>query len=297
MADKIPTAFQAQGIHVPVEQILPTKKVNTDVRQNSAYRRILSSIREVRLIEPIIIFPQGTGKNVMYSILDGHLRFEAMKVLEYKTIPCLIGTEDETYTYNHKVNIIPPIQEHFMILKAIGSGVSEERIAKALSVEVGTIRAKRDLLKGICPEAVELLKTKPVSQNSMAEFRKVKPMRQIEMAELMVGSHNFSTAYAKCLLVATGEDQLVDPEKPKAPKGMKVEEIAAMEREMETLDQNFLALEDSHGKNVLNLVLATSWLRKLLDNTAISKFLSNKHSEMYSEFQKLVETANLQRNA
>jgi RepB plasmid partitioning protein len=45
-----------------------------------------------------------------------------------------------------------------MILKAIERGVSEERIAKALNVDVPTIRRKRQLLDGICPEVADLLK-------------------------------------------------------------------------------------------------------------------------------------------
>jgi ParB-like chromosome segregation protein Spo0J len=295
MAEPIRTAFDCQGVHIAVERILPMKKVNTDIRQNSAYRRILSSIREIRLIEPIFVFPQGTGKNPSYAILDGHMRFEALKALGHTAIPCLIATEDEAYTYNHKVNAVPPIQEHFMILKAIESGVSEERIAAALDLEVNTIRIKRDLLNGICPEAIEILKNKVAARQCLAQLRRVKPLRQIEMAELMVASSNFTSSYAKCLLAASTEDQLVEPGKPKTPKGLKVEDIVAMERERDALDQNFLALEESHGKTVLNLVLVTGWLRKVLENNAIAKFMASKHREIYAELEKLIESASLQR--
>src|SRR5208282_2675247 len=62
--------------------------------------------------------------------------------------------------YNHKVNPLTAIQEHFMIMEAIRNGVWEERIAKTLDVDVAAIRRKRDLLEGICPEAVQLLKEK-----------------------------------------------------------------------------------------------------------------------------------------
>jgi len=52
---------------------------------------------------------------------------------------------------NRRVNYIPPIAQHHMILRALAH-VSEERIATALNVTVATIREKRDLLKGICPK-------------------------------------------------------------------------------------------------------------------------------------------------
>lgn len=50
-----------------------------------------------------------------------------------------------------------------MILKALENGVGEERLAEALSVDVGNIRKKRDLLNGICPEAVQLLRNNQIA--------------------------------------------------------------------------------------------------------------------------------------
>lgn len=67
---------------------------------------------------------------------------------------------------------------------------------RRISVDVAAIRRKRDLLDGICPEAVQLLKDKRASAGAFREMRKVKPMRQIEMAELMVAANNFSGSYA-----------------------------------------------------------------------------------------------------
>ena len=45
-----------------------------------------------------------------------------------------------------------------MIVKAIERGVSEERIAPVLNLNVSSIRRKRNLLAGICPEAANLLR-------------------------------------------------------------------------------------------------------------------------------------------
>jgi hypothetical protein len=73
---------------------------------------------------------------------------------------CLIATDDEAFTYNKRINRLAPIQEHFMIVRAIERGVSEQRIARALGVNVPRIRQKRALLHGICREVVELLKDK-----------------------------------------------------------------------------------------------------------------------------------------
>src|SRR5208283_2347264 len=80
-----------------------------------------------------------------------------------------------------------------MILKALKNGVSEERIATALNVNVGSIRKKRDMLDGICPEAIELLRNSHMTADAFAVLRKMKPVRQIEAAEYMGTSLLVST--------------------------------------------------------------------------------------------------------
>ena len=118
-------------------------------------------------------------------------------------------------------------------------------------------------------------------------------MRQIEIAELMCTAHNFSVGYAQCLVTATSEEQLLEGDKPKELRGLSADEIARMEHEMETLGREFKIIEESHGKNTLHLVLVVGYLRKLLDNARIVRFLSQHHREILVEFQKLVEAKKL----
>ena len=94
-------------------------------------------------------------------------------------------------------------------------------------------------------------------------------------------------------IAATPEKDLIDTEKLKVLPGMKPEDIARMEREMEVLGRDFLLIEESHGKNTLNLVLAIGYLRKLLDNANVVKYLSLRYPDILSEFQKLVEAPEL----
>ncbi|EJT85487.1 Putative plasmid partitioning protein [Pseudomonas putida S11] len=58
----------------------------------------------------------------------------------------------KVFTYNRQVNRLTPIQEHKMILEAIRKGTTAERIAEVLSVNVGRIRERQHLLRGIAPE-------------------------------------------------------------------------------------------------------------------------------------------------
>jgi len=293
MVNTVRLACNRNIISVPVLHILPVKKFCQGTSRTEKYRRIAASIEEIGIIEPLVVYPQSNGNTGQYILLDGHIRLEILKVLGQKKVNCLVAMDDEGFTYNHEVSQVSTIQEHFMIMEAIRRGLSEERIAKTLNVDVAAIRRKRDLLDGICPEAVQLLKDKRAYSAVFRELRKVKPIRQIEMAELMVAAHNFSRRYAECLFAATPQEQLLEPETPKAVRGLNPEDISRMEREMESLNQDFRLIEESHGRNVLSLVLVVGYLKKLLDNARVVRYLSQHHADILGEFQKIVETKRL----
>ena len=53
-----------------------------------------------------------------------------------------------------------------MIVKAVNNGVSLERMAAALNMPLRVVQASMNLLKGIHPDAAELLKDKNISPES-----------------------------------------------------------------------------------------------------------------------------------
>jgi hypothetical protein len=56
----------------------------------------------------------------------------ALRELSIDEVQCLAATDDESYTYNSRINRLSTIQEHYMIRRAIQRGVAPERLAKAL---------------------------------------------------------------------------------------------------------------------------------------------------------------------
>ena len=105
------------------------------LKKTPKYAQIAASIREVGIVEPPVVArdQSDTGK---YLLLDGHLRIDVLKDMGETDVMCLVSTDDEAFTYNKRVNRLAMIQEHKMILKAVERGVPEERIAKALNVDV-----------------------------------------------------------------------------------------------------------------------------------------------------------------
>ena len=292
MKDQVRLACESEILEIPLAKILPMRLLDESIRKTRKYKCIEASIRELGLIEPLVVFPQPNSDGC-FMLLDGQVRWMILKDLQIPSAKCLVSTDDEGFTYNHKVNRLSAIQEHFMIMRAIKNGVSESRIALALNVDVQSIRQKRDLLDGICPEAVQLLRDKRATGSTLREIRRVKPMRQIEISELMRAASNFSVGYAKCLVAATPVEHFIDSEKIKETRGLSPDDVSRMEHETESLGREFKLIEESHGRNVLNLVLVVGYLRKLMDNARVVRHLSQHHPEILVEFQKLIESRNL----
>lgn len=296
MVHKVSIGFESEGVMLPLGQLLPLRRLSSTIRGSEKYKCIMASIKEVGLIEPLIVYPQK-GKPNQYLLLDGTIRMDILGALGETEAFCLKATDDEAFTYNHKVNQLSPIQEHFMIMKALENGVSEDRIAATLNVDVPAIRRKRDLVTGICPEAIKLLRDRRVSSAALREMKRVVPLRQIEMAELMITANNCTASYAKCLYTGTPEDQRLADQAPEEDRGLASEDVARMQREMATLHRDIKVVEETHGENVLNLVLSVGYVRKLLGNNRIARYLQNHHTDILAEFEKIIEAPELDNTA
>ena len=180
---EVKMAFETEKVHAIIADLQPLRPVTCDIKKTPKYAQIVASVREVGLVEPPVV-ARLRNDPAKFLLLDGHLRIEALRDLGKEDVECLVATDDEAYTYNKRVNRIAVVQEHRMILKAIERGVSEERIAKALNVDVPTIRRKRQLLDGICPEVAELLKDKHIAIHTFFELKKLVPLRQITEVQI-----------------------------------------------------------------------------------------------------------------
>lgn len=277
-------AFEMKRVRVAPTDILPVRMIKDPQSNIERYRTIRSSIKEVGMIEPLVVYPQkgSTGK---YLLLDGHLRLFALKELGHTDAECILASDDESFTYNARVNRLNPIAEHKMIMKAVQHGVKPERIAAALNMSVSDVKSSMSLLDGINEEAVDLLKDKAVSPKAIWLLRKVTGVRQIEIAELMVSANNFTKLYAEAMVLGTPKDQLVNPEEPKKKKGMTREEIAKLEVEMESVERDLKAVEAAYGENMLNLTVARGYIKRLLENARVVRFLNSNHREILTEFE------------
>jgi hypothetical protein len=288
MTDPVKIAFELEPVVVAIDKILATRR--STPRFSRAPQAIATSMTEVGIVEMPVVFPMKDGS---YLLLDGHQRVEALKARGETQVQCLLSLDDENYTYNRHVSRVAPIQHNRMIMKALAGGVSDERIAKTLNMTIEAVRAHRSLLSGICPEAIDALRDKPIGEHALRYFKHVKPMRQLEMADLMNASGNYTTSYARALASVTPDAERIEAKMGK-PAGARPEDLARMESEMAALQKDYLLLDDSYGRDVLTLTLVRGYLKRLLDNGKIVRVLANKYPEILTEFQHIVEAASLE---
>ena len=290
MTRPIRIAFEQDVVTLPVEKLLPTKALPKASTKGVKYSRIAASISEVGIIEPLSVAKQKGGS---YLLLDGHVRLAALREQGVSEAPCIIAHDDESFTYNKRVNRLAVIQEHYMIVRALERGVSEEKLARALNVDIKVIRNRRHLLRGISQDVAELLKDKPVGHVAFQKLRKMKAIRQLEVAELMVSANNFTSSYAKALLATTRPEDLHNPDEQRKATGLSTEQMERLEREMAELSTDYKELEMSYGDDMLVLVVASGFLERLLGKPEIERFLDTRHPEFLENFRSIVQATSL----
>lgn len=287
MANKIKKGFHMGLVELSVADIFPTKAVPLQVKQGRKYGQVLSSVREVGLIEPPVVAPFKNGKG--HLLLDGHLRITALKELGIDHVFCLVSTDDEAYTYNKYVNRLSAIQEHKMIVKAVESGVSEEKLASALNLDIRTIRYKRQMLDGICAEVVELLKDKNVPEHVFRVLRKMKAPRQVTVAMLMNDQNKFSIPYAKALLEATSSDQIINKGKPRKVTPAILARQARLEEENLALSREIGSIKEQYGTEMIDITAMQAYLKRLLGNDAVARYLQEFNEVIFEKFKEIVD--------
>lgn len=292
MTDPIRISFEPTVIDVPLDFLLPLRPMTTRITSSRKYARVVASIAQVGVIEPLVV--AKADDDGRHMLLDGHLRLHALRQNEAETAPCIVSDDDEAFTYNKRVNRLATVQEHYMIARAIDRGVPPAMIAAALGMDEKSLGRRRSLLDGISPDAIEILKDKQVNTFVFDILKKLKPHKQFAAAEMMASMNNFTAAYARAILAATPQDHLANPDKPKKLAGVTPEQMARMERELESLNTTFRAREATFGDDVLQLVLSAKYVERLIGNDNVADYLSTKHPEILAQFRTVAQATSLE---
>lgn len=274
----------------PIALLLPSRSIPVNVRSSNKYKQILTSIAEIGLIEPIIIFITENGE---HKILDGHLRIEALTDLEITHAHCLMSPIEDTYSYNKRVNHLTILQEQRMLQKAVESGVSVEKLCAVLGLSQGIINTRLRISEGISKEALALLADKNVSQNVFDVLRKIKLHKQMDFVSTMVTLNNFTKKFALSMLHALPAEHLVrKPDNAPEDKDM-IKTLARLEKEMAALQVETQDIQNEFAENNLNLMVVRSYIAKLLSKNEIIHWLYDNKSEYLDVLKKVLGVKHL----
>jgi len=284
--------FERDLVEVSLDLLLGSKLQPPTVRQSVKYSQIRASIKAIGIVEPLAVIPHPAHQG-SYMVLDGHLRLEALKELRSENALCLISKDDEAYTYNKRVNRLSAIQEHRMIVRAVDRGVSPETLADALDISKGAIIARFKLLDGICDGAIRLLADKPASRSMFNVLRQMKPLRQIDVSKSMIDLNNYSVKMAMAMLQATSPEQLLDEVRIKAQKSSSSETLNRLRRELAAVQADTKLLEERYGPDNLQLVIIKTYIKTLLENAKVVRWLARTHGEYLHQLQLIADLENL----
>ncbi|MFM0292223.1 plasmid partitioning protein RepB C-terminal domain-containing protein [Paraburkholderia sp. RL17-380-BIE-A] len=284
-------AFKPALITLALERLRPHRPLPVSTLTGKKYLQVLASIATVGLVEPLVVI-DDVSRPECFVVLDGRLRLEALRRLGKVDALCLISTDDETYTYNRQVNHLSPAQDARMIAEAIRKGVSPARIATVLGVVPRTVQSKAALLEGICKEAAELLADKMCPASVYVTLKWLKPIRQIEAAELMCNQGNFTSAFAKAIRSTTPVEQLTVREPLKRRTNREITlQVAKLEREIATMQATHSAVEETYSVEHLELAASAAYIVKLMGNDAVSDWLRSHYAEYWSQLTAVADEA------
>jgi ParB-like chromosome segregation protein Spo0J len=90
--------FELRKIRLSLAAILPVRQVKDPEQTVHRYKTIRASIKEVGLVEPLMVHPQKGGEGT-YLLLDGHLRLFALKELGETEADCVIANDVSLTTH------------------------------------------------------------------------------------------------------------------------------------------------------------------------------------------------------
>ena len=189
------------------DKITVEEKREIDFEKNRKYKKIVSSIKNIGMIEPLSVYSDGAN----YILLDGYLRLKAAEELKIEELPCFLYQGRDSYTFNAMRNELSPLQESKMLKRAISQGVNEKDLAAVLNVQVDRIRQTRDLADNLIPKAQELLESNVIFRSTAEQLKRVTEERQHIILDKMEEVNNFNASYAKVLVMKSPEGMMRNP--------------------------------------------------------------------------------------
>ncbi|WP_442511682.1 ParB N-terminal domain-containing protein [Novipirellula sp. SH528] len=271
-----------KGVDISIVKLVPRseRKVAKKYRQ-----RIEASMRAVGLIEPLIVYPIDDG----YEILDGALRYRILLDHGVETVPCLIHSARDGFTGNRMVNQLSASQEMRMLRKSLEE-LDEKTIANALGMQGIGHRLNNGLLAKLHPAAVKAFNANKINLQTAKELTNVNEDRQHEILKLMESCNDYSTTFARGLVLKTSANKRAKANGTKTPWTQPDEKKSQLLKKLKEAEQQqdfYTGLYRQYTTNLLKLVI---YVRTLLNNADVKAYLQTNHADLARVFEEILES-------
>lgn len=271
------------GQDIPIEKLLPLNERSINFNSNSGYRKILSSIKSIGLIQPLCVYDE----NGHYVILDGFLRFKALKQLSVTSVPCIVYQTKEAYTFNRMVNRLSPYQQSRMLRKSLET-LGHEEIEEVLGIKSLKFRLGTDLYEHLHPEVIKKLDYNKITRKCAAELTYVNKDRQLEILREMKTCNDFSISFGRALVIKSHPKQRNDKKKTRktwSEDSDKKQELVEKLKEVQERYDFFSTLYQQYTTDLLKLAI---YARKLITNDQIRNYLAGAFPDILKCFEGII---------
>ncbi|MDA8375842.1 MAG: hypothetical protein M0Z50_01970 [Planctomycetia bacterium] len=234
----------------------------------------------------MVIYPDGDG----YVILDGAQCYRALVELGIEVVPCILGKQREAFTGNRMVNRVSPVQEHRMINKSLDE-VDEAAIATALGISRLRHRLKKTLLKQLHPDVAAAFDAGKISRVCARELTHVKPVRQKEILQAMEGYDDYTTAFARTLVVKTPPHQRENRGRKQNPWDRTAQKKNDLLKKLAEAEQKHDFYSQLYKQYTVDLLRLAIYARSLLTNQRVGEYLDQHHPEIVQRFKAIITDA------
>ncbi len=270
------------GVDISIVKLIPRneRKIAKKYRH-----RIEASIRAVGMIDPLIVYPIGDD----YEILDGALRYRILLDMGVEAVPCLVHDSRDGFTGNRMVNQLSASQEMRMLRKSLEE-LDEKTIATALGMQGIGHRLNKGLLDKLHPAAVKAFNANKINLQTAREMVNVKTDRQAEILQLMESCNDYSTIFARGLVLKTAAAKRAKASSSKSPWTKADEKKSQLLKKLQEAEQQqdfYTGLYRQYTTNLLKLVI---YVRTLLNNAEVKAYLLMHHADLASILEEILES-------
>ncbi len=278
------TAPDLNGQDIPMVKLVPLTERRVAKR---AYEKIAASIQACGLLDPLIVYCDGS----QYVILDGHLRYQILLELGVEIVPCIVWKEKEAFTPNRMVNHLSQAQEARMIRKSLDE-LDEKTIAKALGLTQIKHRLNGNLQNKLHPKVAAAYESERLTTACAKELGFVTHKRQEEILKTMEGYNDYGVTMARAMVLKTPASQRAKirtgTKTPWSRNGSNQNNLLKKLQDAEEQHDFYSTIYRQYSINLLKLVV---YVRRLLVNPRMREFLDKKYPDTVAEFEAIIASA------